>query len=487
MKQFISFALLACLVAISCNKNNNAIEVPEGNNPKTGWHTVTISAKAPEAETKTAYDSDKTFSWTAGDKISVLMNNGTEEQFFTFSVVSPGNASSDFIGEVLDGYDTFGSVSDGTKWALYPASNEHEFHDDWTETDAYKILFHIPSVIDLSENFSANIPMKAIGDDSNNYVFSPITAAFKFTFKLADGISKVRLKVSRSSSYYLSGKMPFRSTDGEFLAFEQRQSRGSLIGEITITRSVETVGSDKVATFYIPYRIYQALTPTIQLYNADNDYTIYTGTAKSAITASDQKRITVLPTADLTAKGLGSPYILGTGIDWAKVDMYPDDSSKEAFPSNNASQVVEWKASSDANNIYLFYKIPVTESRVYSNGYVVASFDTDNDSSTGGEANYSLGGGMEYYNYSFPFPDKTNPVTFYSGIYGSNKMYAWGGSSWTSGGTAAATYGKVLGDYVYVETSLPRTSIGSPASGTQIKVNVGLNSYPAGAQTITMN
>lgn len=483
MKKTLFIIASIALLSTACNKSD-VVPYQEKN---LGTHVVSINASADSEMTKTAYAGDKTFSWTAGDKISVLMNNGTTNKFFTLTAASGGSASTTFSGPVDDGYDYFGSVADGTKWALYPASDNHEYHEDWTEADAYKILFDLPREVDLSTSFSANIPMKAIGDGENNYSFKPITATFKFTFKVADGISKVKLTVSRASGYYLSGMMPFRTTDGEYLAFEQRQGRGTMYGDVSITRSVETVGSEHVATFYVPYRIYQALkTPTVALRNADNGYTLFSGTATTDITPSDQKRLTIVPTADLTAKGLGSP-ILGSGIDWSTVDMYPLDGEKEYFPSSS-SKITAWKFKSDATNVYFFYKIPTTMDRAHSGGYIVASFDTDNSDASGGDPSYGHGGGMEYFNYCYPFTNASgDPVTFVWGVSnGSPTNKAWTGSGWSSSGTKPISYGAIMDGDIYVETVLPRTSIGAPTSGATIRVNTSVNSYPVGAQTVTL-
>ena len=488
-KFFVSIIAIASIFTLSCTKAEVNVEMPIPD----GWHKISIKADAfiPEddADTKTAYTSDKYFSWTAGDKISVLMNNGSVNRFFTLTAASGGSATADFSGPVEDGFDNFGSVADGTKWALYPASDNHEYHEDWTEADAYKILFDLPSEVDLSTNFSTNIPMKAIGDGSNNYSFKPITATFKFTFKVAAGISKVKLKVSRSESYYLSGMMPFRTTDGEYLAFEKRQGRGTMYGETTIIRSVETVGSDHLATFYVPYRIYQKLkTPTVTLTNMDNGNVLFTGTMADGITASDQKRLTIVPTADVTAKGAGSDYVIALGIDWQNIDMYPADDSKDAFPSSS-SKIIEWKFTSDATNVYFFYKIPADMDRAKSSGYIVASFDTDNNSESGGDPGYGHGGGMEYFNYAYPFTNADlGTPTFNSGRDGNNTNKSWNGSDWVSGSSSASasTYGVLRGGYIYVETSLPRTTIGSPASASTIRVNTSVNSYPTGAQTVTL-
>lgn len=44
----------------------------------------------------------------------------------------------------------------------------------------------------------------------------------------------------------------------------------------------------------------------------------------------------------------------------------------------------------------------------------------------------------------------------------------------------------IIGDYVYIESVLPRASLGSLASSTELRIDAGLNSKPAGAQTITL-
>ena len=482
-KAFVIIGTIATLGA-ACNKSD-VIAVQD--KTTTGWHIVTLNASADSELTKTAYAGEKTFSWTTGDKISVLMNNGSENKFFTLEAQSAGSASATFSGSVLDGYDYFGSFEDGTKWALYPASNEHEFHDDWTNSKRYKILFHVPSEVDLSTNFSANIPMLAQGDGENNYVFSPLSSTFKFTFKVAEGIDKVTLRVSRPDGYYLSGKFPLRIDSGNFLEYAKRDGYGEENAEVSITRSVETVGSDHIAAFYLPYRIYQNLTtPTIQLINADNGYTLFSKTAKSLM-AEKQDHIIILPTADFTAKGLGSPYVLASGFDWADIDMYPLDGEKEYFSSNNPGNLYEWKATSDEDNVYLFYKIAKNGNRVHKNGYITAGFDLDNDAATGGEK-YSFTG-MDYYFYLYSFsnesPYPTNEVVINTA--GSSGLYQWGGSSWTSiSATKPSISGIIIGDYVYIEARLPRASIGSPASSSVIRIDAGINSYPAGAQTITL-
>lgn len=509
MKRIVPIALFVTLLAVSCEKAIVAIpeetqtsetQIPE-TNTSPGWHKVTISAGIDETATKTAYSEDRYFSWTTGDKISVLMNNGSANEFFTFTATESGSKTSNFEADVLDGYDYFGSVEDGTKWALYPASDEHVFNNDWTNVKCYKICFDLPSEIDLSTNFSVNIPMYALGDGSNDYTFSPITHAFKFTFKVAAGINKVKLTLNQASGYYLSGKSPIRTDSGTFLACEPRSDNGSSVGlcnrELSIIRTVETVGSDRLATFYVPYRIYQSFTPSITLYNMDNGYTLLEADFvwkdrnddglvddKDALKAGDQSSITIMPLADVTAKGLGSPTSpYKFGIDWDTIDMYPDDPAKEAYPSAT-SRILDWKVTADATYVYFLYRMSKTGEKAYSEGYIITGFNNDN-AATGG-TNYGQTG-LEYYSLTYPFTNASvGSPTFVAGNISSYKIYPYdsAGTRGSSTGNIPDTYGFVNGDDAIIEYRVARSHIGSP-SGT-ITVDNSCGSEHTGSQTITL-
>ena len=124
----ICILLFTAVAFVACNKVsetiiNEPVEVPVNNDIPAGYHLVTLSAAQAEAvdeDTKTTYANDKVFSWTSGDEISVLFNDGSTNRFFTFSTTGTG-ASATFTGLVEDGFDYEGSVG-GTKWALFPAN-----------------------------------------------------------------------------------------------------------------------------------------------------------------------------------------------------------------------------------------------------------------------------------------------------------------------------------------------------------------------------
>ena len=108
MKKLI-FPVLALVAAltVSCNKEQG-MESPAAK----ASQKVTIEASI--AGTKTAYANDKTFSWLAGDKISVMEDLDGTVKFNEFTAASEGPTTT-FNGEISDGA-TLG------QWAVYPSS-----------------------------------------------------------------------------------------------------------------------------------------------------------------------------------------------------------------------------------------------------------------------------------------------------------------------------------------------------------------------------
>ena len=481
MKKLLYILAFAGILAVSCTK-----ETPANDAPKAGTYTFVLSATADvEADvvddaTKTAYANDKTFSWTNGDKISVLFHKDSDNKFFTLTADAGGSATATFRGEVTDGY-TLGASDGGAKWALYPASDEHVYDPSYDWTDAYRVLFKVPEETDFSNSeFSANIPMRALGDDSNNFVFSPIAAAFKFTFIVGDDVSTVKLNVSQSSSYYLSGLFPFRNSDGGYLAFEKRHELGAPVRSISITRKVEKVGGLNKVSFYIPYRIWQKLTPTITLTDVDKNKVLYTATAKSETSANDQKHITIFPTKNLSDYELSfkSKY----GIEWDKIAALP----------SSTSRIVEWKAASDATNLYFYFKVP-TEKIGWSDSsgyryqsYIFTAFDTDDDHTTeSADVGAALGkAGWNAMCALYPFSGMTQgTIEFVNGDDSNGKVECPVG---TDAGIKVNSFGAVIDDFAYVESKIPRDKIGCSASGLSVRVNHSFSWSLTGEQTITL-
>jgi hypothetical protein len=81
----IYLLLMAAAAIVACNKQPVADE-PAANH---GSYVFSINASL-SGETRTDYDADGKFSWTKGDQISVLFNNGTTDKFFALTAQSDG-------------------------------------------------------------------------------------------------------------------------------------------------------------------------------------------------------------------------------------------------------------------------------------------------------------------------------------------------------------------------------------------------------------
>ena len=155
--------------------------------------------------------------------------------------------------------------------------------------------------------------------------------------------------------------------------------------------------------------------------------------------------------------------------------------------AGTGDRITEWKITSDADNIYLYFKVPnsVAKSRGKWNAYLVAAFDTDNNSATGSDAGYGLGSDYEALTVTFPFSNASgeDPVLANEAISDSKIECPIGTKVDTLG-----SMGKVSGDSSLIEYSIPRAKIGSPASGSTIGVRVGMasQSIPEKVQ-ITLN
>ena len=168
----------------------------------------------------------------------------------------------------------------------------------------------------------------------------------------------------------------------------------------------------------------------------------------------------------------------GTISDW--------DNVTDVFQTGK-SRIVEWRAASDATNVYFLYKVAKAEIP-FSNGYewapyIYIGFDTDNDATTGSNGGASLGGGLEAQADLYPWTGSTE---------GSPEILAGENTKGlgiecpvgTQTGCVTAN-GMIDGNFCYIEVSVPLAKIGNP-TGT-ITVNHSLSWQTTGAQQITLS
>ena len=117
MKQIhLSWLLVAAAVITACQKERVENEPVVEQTPYVYSVKATISS---DAETRTDYDADGKFSWTAGDQISVLFHDGEIDRFFTLTADAAG-ATATFSGTIERGFiigASDGNADDLKIWA----------------------------------------------------------------------------------------------------------------------------------------------------------------------------------------------------------------------------------------------------------------------------------------------------------------------------------------------------------------------------------
>ena len=192
----VILAALAAAFVVSCTKETPETQLPQDQNAPAGMKQVTITASIEGADTKTSYDADGKFSWTKGDKISVL---GSDNVFYTLTAEQT-NASSVFTGYIPEGCK-LGS------YAFYPADVNHKY-ENWTP------YYHLPAYKDLTDGFSADLPMGAKGSDGK-YAFTHVTGALYFTFtNIPEDIVAVEISVKNSDLKFSGDFSAFGSGTG---------------------------------------------------------------------------------------------------------------------------------------------------------------------------------------------------------------------------------------------------------------------------------
>ena len=328
---FIPMMLMAVMALASCEKKSEIV-APVSDSES---YIFTLTATAPDIDAKSDYSATGVFSWSAGDQISVLCNNGSENKYFTLTTAESG-ASVTFSGPIDAGY-SLGELSSGTKIALYPAS-DHKY----VAADAKPVKFNIPAVIDFTtSHYSANMPLYAEGDADNNFAFQNLCCGYKFKFTEVSA-KKAKLVVQNQNTYQLTGDIPVHSgpyNDNGYAAV------GSQNGSMTLIANVE----DGAVTFYVPFRYYAPFFPIITLSDADTDEVIYTNTA----TAEKQLNSLgeVKPFA-ISVTGFVFSFPSKYGIDWNAETV-----SGEGDSGSGNSGIKVIKAKADASYLYVYFEV----------------------------------------------------------------------------------------------------------------------------------
>ena len=350
-KLHIIWTVLAAVALAACatveKEEEPEVVVPEGSK------VLTIEATRVD-DTKTAYAGEVTFSWSAGDQISVLCNDGSQNFWQTFTVDTP-SASSTFTATVANGVN-IGAKDDGTKVALYPADDAHVYNS------ASDIKFHIPASRDFRTANGGHketaIPMFAWGDGNNTFAFANLTGAAKFTFSdIPSTTTQVKFVFKNTGHAKLNGDYALgvsANTAAENVSWP-------VVNTDTDTEKIVTYFGDVengIASFYIPFGtgtiwasdhlwLYDATTNAI-LFPKTSSYTDGHFRVGGDIKITKNK-IAVLPALNV---GSGSVEVPGKtsaySIDWSAVD---------AVSNGGSSAIRTMKSTADEDYLYVYLEV----------------------------------------------------------------------------------------------------------------------------------
>ena len=471
------------VLAIACTRENEdpIQEKPEEEVVQDGFKVLSI--EATQVETKTAYAGEVTFSWSAGDQISVLCNDGSANFWQTFTVTEP-SASSTFTATVT-GDVNIGAI-DGTKVALYPASDSHVY------TSSSEISFHIPAERDFRASTGGHketaIPMFAWGDGSNTFAFANLTGAVKFTFSnIPSTTSQVKFEFHSTGSSKLNGtydlildedatKVKWNAVDGESVPTEDRK--------VTYYADVENGN----ASFYLPYATGKIWADNIlTLSDATTSSELYRHSTVKTISVT-KNVIAVLPSINVATGAVNTGYTSAYGLTWNNIKTA--ENTDTSYPA-----IKSMKAQADENYLYLLLEIdPAQLETNHTYAHRFNFYAGDWSTGFGAQSWAVYNGDAAYYNWETDYSDCTPNTSdasawFYEirisrqhskttaalgssgtvniGVKLDNRLCDDNGSGevwgYSNGGSSTSSIGKIPSSGLY-SVSLPATQTGGNAT-----------------------
>ena len=451
-RYFLIIMMMAAAVISSCTKQ--AFEENQPNvDSETTTYTYTVSANT--TETKTDYDSEGKFEWSAGDAISVLFNNGTDNKFFTLKLTEgAGTKTATFSGQIEAGYTIGASdatAGDSKIWALFPASENHVY------TEGSNPTFYVQPFVDFSEtHFSANIPMYALNTEEGAFSFANLASTYKFTVNgIKDGVSKVKFQIYNQTTSALSGTWPIHAD--KYINYDYA-SPGSEKSTLTYVSNV----TNNQAVFYVSCRFWGKFQPVITVTNCDTDIDIKTFTATTAKTPNYLDHVWPI-TLDVSDGNYFTPAVTidGNFADWEGV---PEWESTRTSGSTN-SRINNWKMQADEYNVYIYLNVNTPYIKTSGESYFYVGFNTDSNDNTGGS--HGGIGGLEQYVVVYPTTTGSDAM-----IQGVDSRSTVNGSS---DGTLM-TWGEKGETNTLIEACIPRDKVGLTGKGS-IKVSVAFDWY----------
>lgn len=330
MKKNLFWAAIA-IALVSCSVEEKPLDPVVAD----GYKVLTIQAVKDTGESKTAYAGEKTFSWSVGDRISVLCNDGSNNFLQTFEATT-ASATSAFTATVPANVNLGPKSSSAHRIAMFPASDGHVCDNDWT------LCFNIPAEKDFRSasggHASADIPMFAWGTSNDVYHFSNMTGAAKFSFT---GISCSAVKfqftvpgVKLNGSYGLFYDGGINVDDASNVKWNAASAATD--EEKTVTYYGDVVNGG--VSFYLPYATggiwgYSTLT----LSDAETGTVLYSNDHVGSINVT-KNQIAVLPTIDVGTGSIVTPsFAVNENLSFTESD------EDIANPERGLYKMVEYK------------------------------------------------------------------------------------------------------------------------------------------------
>lgn len=470
MKKLFLFAILLTMVMVGCSEKISTLE--SNSKDTVAPQVVTLYAHASEV-TRTSYAGDKTFSWTAGDKISVLYHNDLNEPVWVEFTASTSAASSAFTATVPGGL-TIGAPTTGVQWALYPANENHVYTNDST------IGFAQAAVVDGT---TAKIPMIATlaSGSSDAYHFRQMGGALKFTVKnIRTEVSRIRLEFNTSwGDKYVSGVFSVQNPDSATPSIVYNSMTSDASRLISATANVESNNS----VVYLPLPVLEAWASFyINVYDADNGVLLCQKKISSGCVTASRQRIDAVNDLTLPDVDRSRPIQIDGYIssDWSGSGIY-------SFVSENPNRIKTWKATSDADYIYFLFqlvKAKINTSSPRWGNFICSGFDFVAESGGTTVNNYHLGDGLEAFSINyFVSSVEDGKIIFVNGEETNGNIEC---PVQTDTGNHVITAGFVDGDDAWVEMSIRRDQIGATASGITMTAIHSFDYYNTGRQSFVL-
>jgi|GEM_PF-4131414 len=455
----IAFGLL--VIVSSCEKNGQ----PSQNGPRT--FTFELPANT---DSRVSLASDGKTAWEAGDQIFIhgqKVGAVGEEYYSRIVTLSESNISADkktatfYMDDIVADKSWGRSGYAANLFAAYPASAVASYSDG--DSWYYSTGFSDTNKLLLAGCNNSNV------NDGHTFKFYNLSGALSFIVdgdfdsyifegKAGDevlGYDVFSVRVDCQNSFGDKNVIPYPGGSGGIATSGPQNSvSGPVTADGSTTNFIYLPGGANLSDgFIIKF-----------LKGGSVTHTVSTSTAKDIAVGK------YLNLGDITShlKEYDAPSVNitidGDMSDWDDV---------EEFESTQNSRIRLWKFTSDADNVYFYFKL-----RGDRLGKVMhIAFDTDNDESTGSSFGNVPGADVKVLTY----PVTNGTTTFVSGYDPAAELNGTASAElvYCAGGIGTDSEG-------YVELSIARSALGLTESGASISVGCAYDWYVTGKQTVTL-